>query len=321
MAFAFVLRKVGAEMQQLVTVFLVTYYNCELISKAVEKIAKQDYPRIELIISDDGTPNYSKEKMEQDVEPYRKYFENVIVNKNTENQGTVKHLNKVISLLNGEIICGIGIDDSFANEHVVSEIVDYFEKNKDISVVTSKRYEEAVSHIKPSKYVQKMLYMDQDKYRKQMFRITPQISNIGTFYRKDCFIKYGFYPEEFRLVEDAPYLSKLIAKQVKMGWLDSVTTIHAAGGVSCKGKKVNEAWFNDRVYLYEKWMPTLLEKDDSFSIRCLRFHTERCKAKSNSEILISFLKYLDVCAYLFSVLGMETLKEAMDDIRNIRKSK
>lgn len=305
----------------MITVFIVSYCNCELISKAVEEITKQDYPRIELLISDDGTPNYSKEKIEQDIEPYKKYFENVIVNKNTKNMGTVKHLNKVIKLLNGDIICGIGVDDSFANEHVISEVVEYFENHREINVVTSKRYEEATSNIKPSKYVQRLLEKEQDKYRKQMFRITPQICNIGTFYKKECFIKYGFYPEEFKLVEDAPYLSKLIADGVEIGWLDRVTTIHAAGGVSCKGKKFNEAWFKDRVYLYEKWMPMLLKKKNKFSIRCMRFHAERCKAKSKRKILISFLKYLDVCIYLFCILGIETLKEGVGDISNIRKSK
>lgn len=305
----------------LATVFLISYYNCELLVSAVEKIVKQDYPRIELIISDDGTPDYSKERMEEDVQPYVKYFERVVINKNIENEGTVKHLNRVINLAKGEIICGIGIDDSFVDEHTISDIVEYFDKNKDVDVVTSKRYEESISRIKPSKFVIRMLEENQVGYRTEMFRITPQICNIGTFYRKRCFEKNGLYPEEFFLVEDAPYVSYLVANNVKIAWMDKVTTIHAAGGVTCKGKKRKQTWYDDRIYLYEKWLPQFVEKRDWFSFRCLKFHSRRSRANTIGDLLISFGLYMDVCLYLFIKLGVEALKEGRADINSININK
>lgn len=305
----------------LVTVFLISYNNCELFVNAIKKIIQQDYSRMELIISDDGTPNYSRERMVEDIKPFYQNFERVVINKNIVNEGTVKHLNKVISLSKGEIICGIGIDDSFLDEHTISNVVEYFVENEEIDVVTSKRYEEAIKKIKPTKYVSRMLESNQAEYRKEMFRITPQICNVGTFYRKRCFEINGFYPEEFFLVEDAPYLSYLVANNVQIGWLDQVTTIHAAGGVTCKEKKRKQSWYEDRIYLYEKWLPQFVEKNDWFSLRCLRFHTMRSKANTKGDVLISFAFYLDVCVYLLIKLGVEAIKEGHADIRSMKYNK
>lgn len=301
----------------LVSVFLVSYYNCELIHDAVKRISQQDYSRMELIVSDDGTVGYSREQMEKDVKPFQHYFERIIINKNQQNEGTVKHLNRVINLANGEIICGIGIDDYFADESVVSNVVKFFHEHEQFDVITSKRYEESTSIVLPTLYIQKMLDQNQDKYRKMMFRITPQICNIGTFYKKSCFEKHGLFPEEFKLVEDAPYLSLLVARGVEIGWMDYVTAIHAAGGVTCKEKRRNIIWAEDRTYLYEKWLPSLLSEKDAYSLRCLKFHAARSRAVTNKTLILCFLKYFDVCIYLFCCLGLSAIKEGFTDIKNI----
>lgn len=286
------------ETRGLVTVYILIYKNMKRISELLESIARQTYKEIELLISDDGSPNITEEDLLEVVRPYEKRFTNVIINKNRGNNGTVRHINGIIPKMHGKILCGIAADDMFYNNDVIESIVDFFNENEAIDIVTSKRYDESSGLVQPIEKVQEVIKNHFDRYKKIMFRATPLISGAGTFFRKDLFKKYGYFPEEFRLVEDASFFSKLVSEGVRFGFLDKITIFHGAGGVSDKNV-IPHPWYEaDMDYLYSTWLYSLIPLDDKFSYRCVTYHKKRRLAKNTFQILILYMRYVDVCMWI-----------------------
>lgn len=283
----------------LVTVYILIYKDMKRIPDLLKSIVNQTYNNIELLISDDGSPNISYEDLETAIEPYKFRFKNIIINKNEKNKGTVQHLNGIIPKMNGDILCGIAADDLFYDFDVISSVVDFFKKNQDIDIVTSRRFDEGDKVEQPIKKVQKIIKDDFQSYQKIMFRATPLISGAGTFFRKGFWDKYGYYPEEFKLVEDASLFTKLIAQGIKIGFLDKVTILHGAGGVSDKNVSPHPWYTKDMDYLYSTWLYYFIPKKDIFSRRCVTYHKKRRKIKKKRDIILLYILYIDICLYLF----------------------
>lgn len=303
----------------LVTVYILIYKDLKRMPELLQSIVKQTYREIELVVSDDGSPNITMEDLLAMIEPYKTRFTNVIVNKNEENMGTVKHLNHILPKMNGDVLCGIAADDTFFDYTVIESIVDYFNKNKGYDIVTSKRYDEGDNVEQPIKKVQEILKNDFEKYKKVMFRATPLISGAGTFFRKGVWEKYGYYPEEFKLVEDASMFTKLIATGVKFGYLDKLTILHGAGGVSDKNAVPHPWYKEDMDYLYSTWLFKYLPKEDKFSRRCIEYHRKRRRVKSGYQILILYMIYIDVCCWIFWFYKDNLFENLVKKIRGVTR--
>lgn len=296
------------EKYPLVSIYVLMYKSVEGLSKTLSSIVTQSYPRMELIISEDGSGKIKEEDIWSYVQSYEKCFEKIIVNINNENVGTVRHLNTVMKKASGNILCGISPGDVYYDKRVIQDVVAYFANNSKIFLVTSKRIDETDNLVRPTKKLQNILENHFEKYKKIMLRATPLISGAGTFYRRELFEKYGYFPEEFKLVEDAPYYSKLIDMGIEIGFLDCITYVHAAGGVSDKSTKPHTWWIQDRKYLYTTWLMNIAEKEDCFSKRCVRFHAERVSREGIVAFILTCIKYIDVCAYLLCFYKEEVVE-------------
>jgi len=278
------------------------------IPELLKAVANQTYRYIELLISDDGSPNITKEELREAVEPYRSRFKSIVINKNKINYGTVRHINGIIPKMHGDILCGIAADDTFYDSYVIESIVDFFRNNSNVDIITSKRYDEGDKVERPIKKVQKIIKNDFESYQKIMFRATPLISGAGTFFRKELFEKYGYFPEKFKLVEDASFFTKLVSEGVQFGFLDRITILHGAGGVSDKNAIPHPWYVEDMDYLYSTWLYSLIPKNDRFSHRCVTYHRKRRQAKSKYQIIRLHLQYIDVCVWLLWFYKSDILK-------------
>ena len=286
------------EKYPLVSIYVLTYKSIEGLKKTLDSIAIQNYPRMELIISEDGSGKIKEEDIWVYVELYNKKFEKIIININDTNIGTVGHLNNVLKKTTGDILCGIAPGDAYCDKNVIKNMVTYFKDNSTKLIATSKRIDETDNMIRPTKKMQNILKNHFEKYKKIMLRATPLISGAGTFYRRELFEKYGYFPEEFKLVEDASYYSKLVDMGVEFGFLDCITYVHAAGGVSDKSTAPHPWWVQDRKYLYKTWLMDIAEKEDIFSRRCVKFHAERVLKEGTIALVPLCIAYMDVCIYL-----------------------
>ncbi len=105
-------------MYPLVSVIIPSYNHELYIVEAIESVLTQSYPKVELVIVDDGSTDNTLAK----IEPYRSSSVNIIIQ---QNQGADFAINKGLSLARGEFVTILNSDDIYHSqrlERLVSEL-------------------------------------------------------------------------------------------------------------------------------------------------------------------------------------------------------
>lgn len=111
----------------LVTLALITYNQENFIEEALHGAVKQDYKNLEIIVSDDFSSDRTYKLIEDFFQDYKGPHK-IIINRNIENLGIGRHINKVNALANGELVVAAAGDDvSFDNR--VSVLVQFWLAN------------------------------------------------------------------------------------------------------------------------------------------------------------------------------------------------
>nr|WP_321459158.1 glycosyltransferase family A protein [uncultured Vibrio sp.] len=119
----------------LMSFVLLAYNQEEYIEEAIKGAFSQTYSPLEIILSDDCSPDGTFAMMEKMAKAYNGPH-TVILNKNETNLGLGLHVNKAFGMARGNIIIAAAGDDiSFANR--AEETYKIFSKNKDIFSVSS----------------------------------------------------------------------------------------------------------------------------------------------------------------------------------------
>ena len=79
------------------TIIVMVYKNLDQVRQTLDSIKKQTYSNYEVIVSDDGSPNYTQEDFDKITEQYKNEFTYFKLINNGINRGTVKHFNSLIS--------------------------------------------------------------------------------------------------------------------------------------------------------------------------------------------------------------------------------
>ncbi len=110
-----------------VSVIIPTYNRPRWLPAAVESVLDQDYPDIELIVVNDGSP---KENVERALDPYRDRIEYIY----QKNAGQGAAVNAGICAATGEFINRLDDDDVFLPGKVAAQ-VEAFQQNPEVGVV------------------------------------------------------------------------------------------------------------------------------------------------------------------------------------------
>ena len=219
-----------------VTIIALTYKNFDGLDRTMDMLLEQDYSNLEVILSDDGSDNFSYDLVEKYVSKAKEKNVNLIINHNEKNVGTVKNINGALKLAQGDIIGFLGCGDYYASTHIIGEMAALFEKY-DVEVVAAKMKGMAVSDpnkvtILPEKRFCKLLSeMDNQKLLNQMINDNCFCAP-ATFYKKEVYQKYGTYDERMRLIEDYPFMFKLVLNNAKIKFWDKCVTMYTFDGVS-----------------------------------------------------------------------------------------
>lgn len=284
--------------KSLVSVIVMTYKKFEYLEDNIKSIANQNYKNIELIISDDCSSNFDKEKINEIVIQYKNRFKEIIIQSNKENVGTVKNFNNAIKISNGEFIVPLSVDDYFANDDSVFKIVNYFNENKEVDICTAKRKILGVNvdGILPTEKQIKLIHGEKSKLLNSLCRGN-FISGACTYYRRIIFDKLGFFDEEFRLMEDYPYYLKYLASNRELGFLNYTTIMYRDGGVSSLGS-LNPIYINDWKLIYIKSIFNLKKEVTTITYRTSKLNYIRLFENENKvKYLINHFKYIDVVIY------------------------
>lgn len=236
----------------LVTIVVLTYHKFDGIRKNLESIGKQNYPNIEVIIQDDGSPNFDKnhlEKLCEDSLGSRKW----IIHQNEKNMGTVRSFNTAVFMANGEFIVPLSQDDVFFDENVVGKIVTFFQTHSECMSCTSKRKGEKSKRIYPNQGDIELLERWNQKELWSRILYENFISGSTIYYRTDFLRKRGGFDTEFLLVEDYPFVAAMVLENHKIGFLDEITIVYGEEGVS-NGTVPSPKMLADRMIFYDKYV-------------------------------------------------------------------
>lgn len=94
----------------LISFIILTYRQPEFVRSAVQSALDQDYSPLEIIISDDCSPDNTYEVVAELLRDYRGPHR-VTCRRNAQNMGIARHFAEVLSLTSGELVIASGGDD------------------------------------------------------------------------------------------------------------------------------------------------------------------------------------------------------------------
>ena len=231
-------------MSELVSVVTLTYKKFELLYNAIDSVLSQDYPAIEYIISDDGSPDFPEEEIRAYIEKNKRdNLKNLQILAHKINQGTVKNVNDAHRHASGEIIIPVSADDSLMNDTVISRIVGvYRTRNCETLAVGRALYNEHGEFIRniPSRKEARILSkLKNNKEQYQRFitgRFFEAYSGCTLSMKRSFIERWGHFDEKYALLEDGPFFAQYLWENYMECAFDIIGVRYNEGGVST-GKK------------------------------------------------------------------------------------
>ena len=243
----------------LISFILPTYRHFEGVRNTLKSLFMQDYPRIELILTDDGSPEYEAEIPGIQAFIEREKGPNIIrvrYHRLAENQGTVRNCNLAYQMAEGEYLKGLSPEDVLAVPDALSRYVAFLEKEKCLCCFARQQGIDGegnlVRHLASSaEDYGALARMTPEELRNRLF-VRNCLPAPAFFAKAELFRRYGYYPEEVRLIEDYPCWLRLCAAGVRIGFLDE-TLVHYRLNNSGMGS-YSPAFMRDMHVIYEKFI-------------------------------------------------------------------
>ena len=159
-----------------------------------------------------------------------------------KDHGMYDALNKGMRMATGDVIGILNADDVLAEDDVLARIARVFECSDysvdgcygDIRFV--REGVEKVEGVEKLRGLPTVRYCSGKWFRPWMFRFGTQTAHPSTFFRKECFAKWGEYSLDYGMYGDFELLCRFIWKnKARMKYLPICTTVMRMGGASTNG--------------------------------------------------------------------------------------
>ncbi|MDN3954874.1 glycosyltransferase [Sporolactobacillus laevolacticus] len=281
--------------QPLVSVIILTYNYFNYLEQAIDSVLSQDYPKIEIVISDDGSEYFDNTSIDMYLKENSK--PNIIaytVTQNPENLGIVKNLNRSIKRSRGTYIVPLDCDDCFYDEKVITTLVKEFQKTR-ANVITG------YMEVYDSSF-KKFMNRSPEKSKIKLFKNTNRlfqelcrrnfIASACTSYSRKLFEVYGFLDERYTFLDDYPLYLKLTRIGERIHFFNRTIIKYRLGGISTRKAKnpVFEADINrilkQEILPYKEKISKLLYREKMFDYRR--------RTENKRHLFQLCLRYLDV---------------------------
>ncbi len=270
------------EDKPLVSIITLSYKKFDYIYDTIKSVLRQDYPNIQYIVSDDGSPNAPSEIIEDYVKNHAgKNIKDFLFLTREKNVGTVKNLNQAIYKANGKYIINLSADDVFYSTQVVSRIVENFQKRK-CDMLGSLRLR-CDKNLKPIRYMPTKFYQrrilkwntSQKQYEAFVSgRFFEMASGSVLSYTRSYWEKNPF-DEEYVLWEDGPFIERYLRNGGFLNFDYTIPAIYYREGGISTGNVVNPLLLKDTqkylVNVYKKhkhllgWVSTQMLESHMYS--------------------------------------------------------
>lgn len=216
-----------------ITLITVCFQSAAVLRTALESVLAQRGVDIEYLVVDGGSNDGTRQLLEafgaevaRCGASRRLSFSFV----SEKDKGMYDALNKGLRKATGDVIGWLNADDALAADDVLARVAAAFEADPTL--------EGTYGDIR---FVKELggpttRYCSGRWFRPWMFRFGTQTAHPSTFFRKDCFARWGLYSLDFGMFGDFELLCRFIWKnRAKMRYLPLCTTVMRAGGASTNG--------------------------------------------------------------------------------------
>ena len=225
-------------------------YNAEkTISDAMESVASQQGSgigdqgsgvEIEYIVVDGGSTdgtvreieNFAKKAKSKSEGEQRRFSSHWVSEKD---RGMYDAINKGIRMATGDVIGILNADDVLAEEYTLAKVASVFREEG------SGKREQIDGCYADIRFVKELggptvRYCSGKWFRPWMFRFGTQTAHPSTFFRRECFEKWGEYSLDYGMYGDFELLCRFIWRnKARMKYLPICTTVMRMGGASTDG--------------------------------------------------------------------------------------
>ncbi len=246
-----------------VSVIIPVYNASRYIRPTIEGVLNQAFQDFEIIVSDDGSMDNTKEIIEE----YRRKSQDKIKYFYQTNQGHAKARNSGIRHAAGEFIAFLDADDVWRKDKLVRE-VDLLEKNPALGLVHSARVRiNGNGEILPTFQINPELLTGQI-YENLLFR-KAHICTSSVLCRKSCLDTVGYFDEHFpdNIGGEDRELWLRLTKQYQAGFISEPLVQYRFLNHSLSRSRRAEAITRGRYYVIDK---TLSSEKNPFKKICLK---------------------------------------------------
>lgn len=257
----------------LVSILIPAYQSGSMLICAVESVLRQDYPRIQLIVSDDGTPGFRQEKLLDAVRTCTEKISFRVLHV-PENTGTVQNLNRALACADGEWVMLLAADDAMAGLDTVSALLyQVLASGREWLLARTAMCDGELNpsgKTVPTEPELKFLKQADavELYRKLCYGCF--LPSSGVLYRRELLEKMGGFDQRYKLIEDWPLFLKLTRQGLLPEIGQRIDILHREGGVSGKSAGQNRAYQQDLLAVIEQEILTHLKPFSETERRRLR---------------------------------------------------
>ena len=290
------------EKYPLVSVICVTYKKFNYVFKALASIVIQDYPNIELLIADDGSPNFPYDDIVSFISDRKNSnIKDIRILHSETNRGTVKNLNNAYKNAKGVYIVQLAGDDEFYSSDVVTKIVNTFlEKDYDFFLTSRVCIDENDEVIKtiPTKFERKLISRLNTKEKQYKAAVLGEfydvLSGSVTYFKKSFIDERGYYDEKYCLYEDTPlYLNYLKKHSISFDF-DIISIKYRTDGVS-NPNNPNPVFVNDVRLFHKTDMLECANDYGSFFKKKINYTIDRYYLKDWKSRLKLYIRHPFIC--------------------------
>jgi len=238
----------------LVSFFIVSYKQEEYTRAAVESAFSQTYSPLEIILSDDGSPDGTFEVMKEMAATYRGPHK-VMINQNSPNRRLVGHVNELMAISSGEFVVKNDGDDISTSDRVEKLVTRWLESDKKAKLVFSATVSidekgQVIGRHEPGKAIPDIMRKKPTPLRIVQKDLHARGATLS--WSRELYDKFG--PMSEAAIADDSILPFRAAVLGDIAYVDEPLVYHRVGGVSWLDKTKNprhEKMYGRRIKLFE----------------------------------------------------------------------
>ncbi len=203
-----------------VSIITVSYNSEKTIEDTIKSVVRQDYPHIEYLIIDGN----SKDSTLSIIDNYKSHISKIT---SEPDKGIYDAMNKGIKQASGDIVGILNSDDFYANETVISKVVQQMTKENSDSLYADLVY---VDEQNTEKVTRKWI---SGSYKHGKFKWGWMPPHPTFFVKKDIYTSFGMFNTQLRSAADYEFMLRVLHKErISVSYLPEVTVRMRAGGAS-----------------------------------------------------------------------------------------